>query len=144
MALPRRIFIALGDPSDVSPVAARDVQLQELKAANLERDKAERRVKELEEIIIICQKQGRTESILGGVLLLVMVSAFSLAIWLCLHWRPSPPERAPEEKATPLVIPVPIPPAYYECKGRCGMDYDREYEDFQCWRHRRMNGHCFD
>jgi hypothetical protein len=51
MALPRRIFIALGDPSDVSPVAAHDVQLLKLREETSKREKAEKLAKELEKFI---------------------------------------------------------------------------------------------
>jgi hypothetical protein len=146
MALPRRIFIALGDPSDVSTVAAHDVRLQELRETTRERDEAKKRVKELEkrlEIVITeYEDRSRKEAILGGVLLFVLISAFSFAIWLCFHLQPSPPERPPE---TPAVIPVPVPaPQSHDCKGGCSPQYNREYERFECWRRRSMRGLCFD
>jgi hypothetical protein len=144
MALPRRIFIALGDPSDVSPVAAHDVQLQKLREEKSKREKAEKQAKELEKFIY--ERQKWNEQVLGAATLFVLTAAaFAFAIWLCLHWRPQPPERPPE---TPLVIrvplPVPVPQLHHDCKGGCGPHYDSEYEGFECWRHRSMRGLCFD
>ena|SRR5215467_2007376 len=146
MALPRRIFIALGDPSDVSPVATLDVQLQKLREETSKREKAEKQAKELEKIIyerekIIYERQTWNEQVLKAVVLFVLIAAaFSFAIWLCLHWQP---ERPPE---THLVIPVPqlTPQLHHDCKGGCGPHYDSEYEGFECWRHRSMRGLCFD
>jgi hypothetical protein len=148
MALPRRIFIALGDPSDVSPVAAHDVQLQKLREEISKREKAEKQAKELEKFIY--ERQKWNEQVLGAVMLVVLIAAaFSFAIWLCLHWPPQPPERPPE---TPLVIRVPLPVPVpqltpqlrHDCKGGCSPHYDSEYEGFECWRHRSMRGLCFD
>jgi hypothetical protein len=142
MALPRRIFIALGDPSDVSPVAAHDVQLLKLREEATKREKVEKHAKELEKFIY--ERQKRNEQVLGAVTLSILVIAtFSITIWLCR--QPPPPERSAE---TPLVIPVPVPISVpqplHDCKSGCGPHYNQQYEGFECWRHRSMRGLCFD
>jgi hypothetical protein len=145
MALPRRIFIALGDPSDVSPVAAHDVRVQDLQAAVRLREEAEERVRALTVILTKHEKRNQNETILGGLLLFVLISSFLLAVWLCLHWRP--PEPPPSEEkpvALPVPLPIPVPQPHHDCRRGCGPPHYWEYENFECWRHRSMRGSCFN
>ena len=141
MALPRRIFIAIGEPSDVSAVASNDVRLQDLKDATREREKSDKRVKELEDILTKHQKRNQWETTLGGVLLFVLISALLFVIWLCFISQPAqppPPPPPPEPAPQPTVQP------HHDCMRGCGPPYYWEYEGFECWRHRSMRGFCFN
>jgi hypothetical protein len=141
MDLPRRIFIALGEPSDVSSVASSDVQLRDaekkLKEAIRKREEAEKQAKELEEFIY--RRREQNETVLGGVLLLVLISAFSFVIWLCLQ-----PAQPPLTSPPATLAPQPTVQPHHDCKRGCGPPYYWEYEDFECWRHRGRRGLCFN
>jgi hypothetical protein len=149
MALPRRIFIALGDPSDVSPVASHDVQVQKLREVEKHAKEVEKHSKEVEKHAkelekFVYERNKWNEQVLGAVTLFVLVVAtFSVTIWLCR--QPPPPEPPPKPPLIiPVPVPIPVPQPHHDCKGGCGPPHYWEYENFECWRQRSVRGSCFN
>jgi hypothetical protein len=146
MDFPRRIFIALGEPSDVSSVASDDLRRQE--AIRKCKD-VERQTKQLEDVIADLRRQNsdirtRNEALQAAIILLVFIFVISIgiAIWLCLNSQIQAPDALPAPSPSPPSQPSAAPP--HDCRRGCGPADYSEFQDFERWRHRSMRGFCFN
>ena len=122
MDFPRRIFIALGEPSDVSSVASDDLRRQE---AIRECKDVERKTKQLENGIADLRRQNaglrtRNEALQAAIVLLVFtfVISIGIAIWLWLSSQIQAPDALPAPPPRPPTQPSAAPP--HDCRRGCG------------------------
>jgi hypothetical protein len=113
MDFPRRIFIALGEPSDVSSLASDDLRRQEdrerLQRAIREREAADRKAEQLEADLAdlrreadLADRRRQNEMFLGVVALFILLLFISIATWFWFSSKnsspPPPPPQPPPER----------------------------------------------
>jgi hypothetical protein len=157
MSLPPRIFIALGDRSEISSLASDDLGRKadqqtidklkhELRDAKERLDRAEGEVDQF-------HRQAEAAKWWTG-LFIFLIAVSAITLWLWLKSKDSglpPPPIQHDINPPPSVNPPPSaprrPPASHPSNGcgyGCNPLYYREYKYLECWRNRSIRGPCFD